>query len=294
MSIAAMFRARARPSRVPREAASRTLASGISSLGLTWPSVSGFSVSGIISLAIRIVPGAVMTTAVRMCRISTLNATYAAMIPPETWAMPGRHHGEQLRAGHLRQVGPDRERGLGLADEDRGGDVQRLGPARPHQLRHHDGDPADDPLHQRPGDRAPRRRRRRRSPSAGCGTRRRSRRGRRGRASLSPKTNREPTTARFEHPLDDVARPLDRHRPPVPLEHEEGEAPLERQAPEEDPLRDRPPVARRSAITRPRITTIPRKPRSRSVRAMAASPAKRGWAWRGWLSGSAQGRRERP
>ena len=34
------------------------------------------------------VPGAVMITAVRRCRASMPKAMYAAMIEPETWAMP--------------------------------------------------------------------------------------------------------------------------------------------------------------------------------------------------------------
>ena len=46
ISIAATFKARARPSRVPRAAASRTLASGRSSCVRTVPRVSGISVSG--------------------------------------------------------------------------------------------------------------------------------------------------------------------------------------------------------------------------------------------------------
>jgi hypothetical protein len=62
---------------------SATAAPGVSRLA-----VSGCSVSGTSILAIRMVPGAVMITAVSKCRASTPNAMYAPMMPPETCAMP--------------------------------------------------------------------------------------------------------------------------------------------------------------------------------------------------------------
>ncbi len=54
----------------------------------TSPSVAGVSVSGSSSLAIMIVPGAVMITAVSKCRASMPKAMYAAMIDPDTCAIP--------------------------------------------------------------------------------------------------------------------------------------------------------------------------------------------------------------
>ena len=69
--MAAMLSARWSPSRVPRAAASSTLASGRSSAGRTCPRVSGTSVSGTSIFESRIAPGAVMITAVRMWRGST-------------------------------------------------------------------------------------------------------------------------------------------------------------------------------------------------------------------------------
>ena len=52
------------------------------------PMVFGCSVSGTSILEISSVPGAVMITAVSKWRASTPNAMYAAMMPPETCAMP--------------------------------------------------------------------------------------------------------------------------------------------------------------------------------------------------------------
>ena len=52
------------------------------------PKVSGFSVSGTSIFDIMIAPGAVMITAVKMCRASMPNARYAAITPPETWPCP--------------------------------------------------------------------------------------------------------------------------------------------------------------------------------------------------------------
>ncbi len=57
------------------------------------------------------------------------------------------HHRHQLGLGELVQVGSDGERRLGLAHEDRGRGVQRLGPARAHQAGHHLGQRPDDGLH---------------------------------------------------------------------------------------------------------------------------------------------------
>jgi hypothetical protein len=71
--MAAMFRASCRPSRVPREAASRTLASCFIASPRIVPRVSGLPVSGTSIFASRIVPGAVMMTAVKMCLGSTPN-----------------------------------------------------------------------------------------------------------------------------------------------------------------------------------------------------------------------------
>ena len=50
------------------------------------------------------------------------------------------HHREQLRPRQPRQVRPDRQRGLGLTQEQRRGDVELLGTARPHQPRHDPGE----------------------------------------------------------------------------------------------------------------------------------------------------------
>ena len=88
MSIAITLSMSCSPSLVPRAAASSTFTSvrGISTF--TPPSVSGTSVSGSRIFAIMIVPGAVMITAVSRWRASMPNAIYAAMIEPETWAMP--------------------------------------------------------------------------------------------------------------------------------------------------------------------------------------------------------------
>ena len=61
--------------------------------------------------------------------------------------MPDGHHRQQLRLRQPGQIRADRQRRLGLAEEERGGDVQRLGAAGPHQPGHHDREAADDPLH---------------------------------------------------------------------------------------------------------------------------------------------------
>ena len=87
-SIAMTLSIRCSPSVVPRAAASTTLTSvrGISTR--TPPSVWGVSVSGSRILAIMMVPGAVMITAVSRCRASMPMAMYAAMIDPDTCAIP--------------------------------------------------------------------------------------------------------------------------------------------------------------------------------------------------------------
>ena len=92
ISIAAMFNARFKPSVVPRAMAPSTFscfsASTSFSFITTRPAVFGCSVSGTSILEIRIVPGAVMITALSRCLGSMPNAMYAAIIPPETCAMP--------------------------------------------------------------------------------------------------------------------------------------------------------------------------------------------------------------
>ncbi len=87
-SIAMTFSIRCRPSLVPRPAASTTFTSVLGTVMCTLPRVSGSSVSGSRSLAIMMVPGAVMMTAVRRCRASTPKAMYAAMMEPEMCAIP--------------------------------------------------------------------------------------------------------------------------------------------------------------------------------------------------------------
>jgi hypothetical protein len=67
ISIAPTFKARCRPSPVPRPAASMMLTSVRSICRRTVPSVSGTPVSGTNILAIIRVPGAVMITAVSRC-----------------------------------------------------------------------------------------------------------------------------------------------------------------------------------------------------------------------------------
>ena len=78
ISMAATFSARFRPSVVPRATAPRTFSffsvSTSSSLMTTRPAVLGFSVSGTSILAMRIVPGAVMITALSRCLGSMPNA----------------------------------------------------------------------------------------------------------------------------------------------------------------------------------------------------------------------------
>ena len=87
-SIAPTFSARCSPSIVPRETAPRTFGSFSISGISTRPAVSDCSVSGTSILAISSVPGAVMMTAARRCLASMPNAMYAAMMPPDTWAIP--------------------------------------------------------------------------------------------------------------------------------------------------------------------------------------------------------------
>ena len=60
---------------------------------------------------------------------------------------PAGHDGHQLRTRYLRQKRANRQRRLGLAHEDTGGDVQRFGPARAHHPLHHPRRPLDDHLH---------------------------------------------------------------------------------------------------------------------------------------------------
>ena len=88
MSIAPTFSARCSPSNVPRPAASMTLTSVDFTSSFTRPMVSGTPVSGTNILAIMIVPGAVMITAVSRCLASMPNRMYAAMMPPEMCAIP--------------------------------------------------------------------------------------------------------------------------------------------------------------------------------------------------------------
>jgi hypothetical protein len=64
------------------------LTSVFSTSSFTVPIVSGSAVSGTNIFAIIRVPGAVMMTAVRRCRASIPNRMYAAMMPPEMWAIP--------------------------------------------------------------------------------------------------------------------------------------------------------------------------------------------------------------
>ena len=71
ISIAAIFRARCRPSPAPRAAASMILTPGFSTCTFTLPAVAGLSTSGIRIFASMMVAGAVMITAVSRCRIST-------------------------------------------------------------------------------------------------------------------------------------------------------------------------------------------------------------------------------
>ena len=73
---------------MPRAAASRRLLSVLGMSSLVSPEVSGVPVSGSISLAIMMVPGAVMMTAARRCFASTPKAMYASMMLPEMWAIP--------------------------------------------------------------------------------------------------------------------------------------------------------------------------------------------------------------
>ena len=74
ISIAATFSARCNPSPVPRPAASMTLTSVLGTSSFTTPIVVGDPVSGTNSLAIMIVPGAVMITAVSRCSALAPNA----------------------------------------------------------------------------------------------------------------------------------------------------------------------------------------------------------------------------
>src|SRR6267378_1844256 len=88
ISIAITLSISCSPSPVPRAAASSTFTSVRGMSTFTPPRVSGTPVSGSRIFAIMIVPGAVMMTAVRRCRASIPNAMYAAMIEPETCAIP--------------------------------------------------------------------------------------------------------------------------------------------------------------------------------------------------------------
>ena len=73
ISIAPTFSASCSPSPVPRPAASMTLTSVRSTSSCTDPIVFGTPVSGTSILAIMIVPGAVMMTAVSRCFASMPN-----------------------------------------------------------------------------------------------------------------------------------------------------------------------------------------------------------------------------
>ena len=75
---------------VPRAMAAMKFSFLCSSLGgmRTTPAVAGISVSGTSILATRMVPGAVMMTAERRSCALMPKLMYAAMMPPETWAMP--------------------------------------------------------------------------------------------------------------------------------------------------------------------------------------------------------------
>src|SRR5882762_8729854 len=88
ISMAPTLTAIPNPSPVPRAMAARKFESRSMFSMCTVPMVFGCSVSGTSIFEISRVPGAVMMTAVSRCRASTPNAIYAAIIPPETCAMP--------------------------------------------------------------------------------------------------------------------------------------------------------------------------------------------------------------
>ena len=146
-----MLSAMSKPSVVPRAIAPSRFsffsASTSSSLITTRPAVFGTSVSGTSIFAIRSVPGAVMMTALSKCFGSIPKAIYAAMIPPETCAMPlviTVINSERVRSGKKR---PNGLRGFRLAHENAGGHIQRLRAARSHQPRHQPRRELDDELH---------------------------------------------------------------------------------------------------------------------------------------------------
>ena len=90
ISMIATLNARAPPSMVPRAIDPMKFSLACSSDGGMWtvPAVAGTSVSGTSIFATRIVPGAVIITADSRSLALMPNDIYAAMMPPETCAMP--------------------------------------------------------------------------------------------------------------------------------------------------------------------------------------------------------------
>ena len=187
------------------------------------------------------------------------------MTPPETCAMPGGHDGQQLRFRQPRQVGPDRQRRLGLAQEQRRGHVQRLGPAGPHQPGHDHGKHADDPLHHaqvvehgeqgRDEDHRRQDAKREHEPGRPLG----------GRPGLCRRRTPRPSGA-VEHRLDR------RHRPAAAVARRPAPAapaartPIARPAPRRRPAARWPGGCSDRKTATPRIAIIPSSPRARSAR----------------------------
>ena len=151
------------------------------------------------------------------------------------------HHRQQLRVGQSRQIGPDREGRLGLAQEERGGHVQRLGPARSHQPGHDPGKHADDPLHH--AQVIEHREQRRDEDHSGQDAKREDEPGR-AVAVHQPFAEDElrPGQRAVEHCLDRVTSPAEQPHTGRNSQDQQGEAPLQHKAPEDDPQRDGPRV----------------------------------------------------
>ena len=118
ISIAPTLRQSFIPSLAPAAAASTPLTHGLSTWARTVPRVSGSPSSGNSSFEITSAPGAAITEAAMRCTAGTPNEMYTAEHAGGHVREAADHDRVQLRLRQGREVGPDHQRRLGLADED--------------------------------------------------------------------------------------------------------------------------------------------------------------------------------
>ena len=148
ISIAPTFIARCRPSLVPRPAASMMLTSVFSTSRRTVPSVSGTCGLGDEHLGHHERAGRRHDhRGQQVLRLDAEGDVCGHDAAGDVGHARG-HHRHQLGLRHPAEIGANRQRRLGLAHENAGGDVQRLGAARAHHAVHHHREQPDHHLHQ--------------------------------------------------------------------------------------------------------------------------------------------------